>query len=193
MNTQRVSHFSIHGHLTLQVLDLDMKVVHQVSADNIWTLTGREFLVQLMALRSRSPRGGFRDDRVGFIGLGAGVQPKVANITSLVDPVPYRTDEFLAHLAVPAQFPASGTTEGITAVRFIRTFARDEVSLSGSVVVTEAGLFTDGDPDNEWGTLSTPTDFATTAGRAPVAYNTFEPITKTPDNSLRVIWDVRII
>jgi hypothetical protein len=59
------------------------------------------------------------------------------------------------------------------------------------VILTEAGLFTDGDPDNN-NAVPAPTDFATTATRAPVAYKTFEPVTKPEGFTLEAVWEIRI-
>lgn len=161
---------------------------------NIWTLTGREYLAELIALSASSPRGKFRDDRVAYIGMGIGSQAEVASIESLVDPVPYATAEFLAATQTPALFPASGTGTPITSVQFVREFGTDEISYDGSaVVLTEAGLFTDGDPDNNWNLGSLDTTFAGASGRAPVAYKTFEPITKTTSFTMRVLWEIRFV
>lgn len=161
---------------------------------NIWTLTGREYLAELIALSASSPRGTFRDDRVAYIGMGIGSQAEVASIESLVDPVPYATAEFLAATQTPALFPASGTGTPITSVQFVREFGTDEISYDGSaVVLTEAGLFTDGDPDNNWNLGSLDTTFAGASGRAPVAYKTFEPITKTTSFTMRVLWEIRFV
>jgi hypothetical protein len=160
---------------------------------NIWTLTGREYLAEMIALSARSPRTTFRDDRVAYIGVGTGSQAEVANIESLVDPVPFVTSEFLAPTQTPALFPASGTGTPITSVQFIREYATTEISIGGAaVVLTEAGLFTDGDPDNNWA-IGAPVTFTPASTRAPVAYKTFEPITKTTSFTMRVIWEIRFV
>lgn len=182
----------IEGRFGLEVRDRG-KLVTTRQGSNIWTLTGREYLAELIGLDSLSPRQTFRADRVAYIGLGSGSQPEVANIPSLVAPVVYRTGDFLAALTTPAVFPTSGSSTTTTAIRFIREFSTGEVSLGYNVVLTEAGLYTDGDPDDNWAVGSVPTDFATASGRAPVAYKTFEPVTKTTQYSLRVVWDVRFI
>ncbi len=182
----------IEGHFQLEARERG-KLCHRLEGFNIWTLTGREFLAELIALQATSPRTLFRNDRVAYIGMGSGAQAEVSNITSLVAPVPYKSGEFLAAVAAPATFPTSGTSTTNTAVRFIREFSTGEISLGYNVVLTEAGLFTDGDPDNDWDTASTPTDFSTASGRAPVAYKAFEPVTKTTQFTLRVIWDVRFV
>ena len=169
------------------------KLVERTEGSNIWTLTGREYLAELISLVAVSPRETHRDDRIAYIGLGSGSQTEVANITSLVDPIPYSPGEFLAPVASPATFPASATTSTKTAVRFIREYGLSEISLGYDVVLTEAGLFTDGDPDDDWATASVPTGLDAAGDRAPVAYKTFEPITKTTQFTLRVIWEVRFI
>jgi hypothetical protein len=162
---------------------------------NIWTLTGREYLAELIARSARSGTSTtFRDDRVSYIGLGIGSQAEVANIESLVDPVPYVSTQFLAPTQTPALFPASGTGTPITSVQFVREFGTDEISYDGSaVVLSEAGLFTDGNPDEDWSVEALDTTFAGASGRAPVAYKTFEPITKTTSFTMRVIWEIRFV
>jgi hypothetical protein len=140
-----------------------------------------------------SPRDGFRNDRIAFIGMGAGSQPEVANIESLVDPLPYAPSEFLARVKTPATFPASASSSARTAVRFVREFGQTELSLGATAILTEAGLFTDGDPDNDWDTSSPITGFSASSDRAPMAYKTFEPVSKTTAFTLRVIWEVRFL
>jgi len=161
---------------------------------NIWTLTGREYLAELIALSARSPRTTFRDDRVSYLGMGVGSQAEVANIESLVDPVPYVSTQFLAPTQTPALFPASGTGTPITSVQFVREFGTEEISYDGSaVVLSEAGLFTDGNPDEDWSVEALDTTVSGASGRAPVAYKTFEPITKTTSFTMRVIWEIRFV
>lgn len=182
----------IKGHVRIEVRE-GGKLRRQSDGFNIWTLTGREFLAEKIALQAWSPRTLFRDDVVAYIGVGSGAQAEVSEISSLVDPVPYKTGEFLAAIDAPATFPTSGTSTTNTSVRFQREFSQGEISLGYDVVVTELGLFTDGDPNNDWGVESTPTDFATAAPRAPVAYKAVEPVTKTTAFTLKAIWDVRFI
>jgi hypothetical protein len=183
---------TISGHLTLRVKDPRGRVVQERKGVNIWTLTGREFLTELMALSLLNPtRTGVRDDRVLYIGLGSGTTPEVPEVSALVDPVEYRVGEFLAQCQVPATFPADTDGSPRTAVQFIREFAGNEVSLGASVVITEAGLYTDGDPNSN-NAVPCPTDYASTALRAPVAYKTFEPVTKIQGFALEVVWEVRI-
>jgi len=168
------------------------KLVGRSEGFNVWTLTGREYLAELIAIRAVSPRTLYRDDRISYIGLGSGSQAEEANIPSLVDPIPYAPGEFLAPVASPATFPASAASSTRTAVRFIREYGLSEISLGYDVVLTEAGLFTDGNPDDDWA-LNAPTGIDAAGDRAPMAYKTFEPITKTTEYTLRVIWEVRFL
>jgi hypothetical protein len=182
----------IKGHFQLETRE-GGKLRQRTEGFNIWTLTGREYIAEIVALQARSPRTTFRDDRIAYIGMGSGAQAEVSSIESLVDPVVYKTGEYLAALDAPATFPTSGTATTNTAVRFVREFSQGEISLGYNVVLTEAGLFTDGDPNDNWDYVTPVTDFATAAGRAPMAYKTYEPITKTVDFTLRAIWDLRIV
>ena len=103
---------SIKGHVTLN-LTKDGKIVRQVEGYNIWTLTGREFLAELIGIHTYSntpaDRVFFRNDRVSYIGMGSGSQEEVSNITKLVNPVAFTggtNGTFLAQLDQPT-FPAS--------------------------------------------------------------------------------------
>ena len=168
------------------------KLVAHTEGFNVWTLTGREYLTELIALQAAAPRTVYREDRISYIGLGSGSQSEEAGVTSLVDPIPYSPGEFMAAVAAPATFPASAASSTKTAVRFIREYGLSEISLGYDVVLTEAGLFTDGNPDDDWA-LNAPTGIDGSGDRAPMAYKTFEPITKTTQYTLRVIWEVRFL
>jgi len=168
------------------------KLVQETEGFNVWTLTGREYLSELISLKAVSPRTTYRDDRIAYIGMGVGSQSEEAGVSSLVTPTPYAPGEFLAPIASPVTFPASSTSSTKTSVRFIREFGLSELSLGYNVVLTEAGLFTDGNPEDNW-ELNAPTGIDASGDRAPVAYKTFEPITKTTQYTLRVIWEVRFL
>ena len=180
----------VQGYVRLEMRERG-KLVGVREGSNIWTLTGAEYIAELIALTAFSPRTTVRDDRIAYIGVGSGAQAETTGVTALVDPVPYISGEFLAAVAAPATFPSSGTNTSRTSVQFIREFGQNEISLGYDVVLTEAGLFTDGDPDNDW-SIPAPTDFTTTTDRAPMAYKTYEPITKTTDFTLRAVWEVRV-
>jgi hypothetical protein len=159
---------------------------------NIWTLTGREFTIELQSLAQASPRTTFRDDRIAYIGVGIGSQAEVADIESLVEPAAFQAGLYLAACVTPATFPASGTGTPNTAAQYIREYGTGEISLGMDVVLTEAGLFTDGDPNNDWN-LGTFDDSTAEFGRAPMAYKTYEPITKTTSMTMRIVWEVRVV
>lgn len=168
------------------------KLVTRTEGFNVWTLTGREYLAELIAIQAVSPRTVYRDDRISYFGLGSGSQAEEAGVSSLVDPIPYSPGEFLAPVAAPVTFPSSAASSTKTSVRFIREYGLSEISLGYDVVLTEAGLFTDGNPDDDWA-LNAPTGIDGAGDRAPMAYKTFEPITKTSEYTLRVIWEVRFL
>ena len=164
---------------------------------NIWTLTGREYLARLM---SYSAYGTIdtpaRNDRIRYIGFGIGVSPEVSSVTRLVSPIAYDETSggiFLAELAIPTYpFQTSGSYG--TSVRYTREFKENELSTSTQVLLTEAGLFTDGSP------TSSPIPFTPKTrdlsldeaiNQAPAGYKSFEPLKKTMNFVLQVAWEVR--
>lgn len=194
----------VKGYLTINVLDEDGNLVQTTEGTNIWTLTGREYLSELVGMSAFSvieeDRGLYRNDRIAYIGLGLGVQPKVATVSSLVRPVSWdegteNTGFFLAQLDTPT-FP---TIDGNTAIQFSKTFDLEEISVptqqdpTPSIDITEAGLFTDGDPADNFTVKAIATGIGDTGSFAPVAYKTFEPITKTTKYRMQVIWKVMFI
>ena len=196
---------SIQGHVTLR-LEERGKLVKQVEGYNIWTLTGREFLSELIGLKAfhatvPGNRQFFREDRVAYIGVGTGTQTEVAEVSSLVSPVAANTGAtsstvgtFLMPLDAPATLPATSLSTTNTSVQFIKTFGLTEISFGTTpVAVTEAGLFTDGDPTNNFAVPIPSTAWADASTIAPVAYKTFEPITKTQNYTLKVVWEVKFI
>lgn len=182
----------IRGFFTIESFRDDGKLVQRSEGENILTLTGREFYSELAVLSAWSPRTTFRDDRLAYFGLGIGAQPEIPNITGLVTPVPYVSGEFLAAVQAPATFPAGITSR--TSVRLVREYGRSEISLLGStVVLTEAGIFSDGDPASNWAVGSRPTDMTNAQTDAPFFYKTFEPLVKTPDTTIRLTWELRVV
>lgn len=163
---------------------------------NIITLAGREFYARVGSYSSYSPLTKARNDGVRYIGFGIGTTPEVSSVTHLVAPVQFSTDSgglFLAELAIPT-YPLQTSGSFGTAVRYTREFTETELSISGTVNLTEAGLFTDGSP------TSTPTPF--TPGtrdrslsqaliQAPNAYKPFEVLKKTQNFVLQVAWEIR--
>ena len=160
---------------------------------NVWTLTGREYLARLMSYASYGPNVASRNDRIRYIGIGTGSTPEVSSVARLVTPAAYNASgggQFLAELAIPT-YPFQTTGSFGTAVRYTREFSETELSTSGTVVVTEAGLFTDGSPSDLFAPGTRDLTLAQSGNQAPAAYKTFEPLKKTQNFVLQVAWEVR--
>lgn len=158
---------------------------------NIWTNTGREFLALLMSIET-GPTTAFRNDRMAFIGVGTGATTEDVGVLRLVTPIEYVTGQFLAPLNIPPTFPL---TPSRTTVRYTRTFAENEITLSPGIQVniTEMGLFTNGSPTAipPYNPGTRQTGISTAGSQAPNAYKTFEPIGKTDSLEFEVSWEIR--
>lgn len=156
---------------------------------NVWTLTGREHLAQLMSYRSYGPPlVGERRDRIRYFGFGSGSQPEVSSVDKVNTPVTFDSGgNFLAQVSIPT-YPLSPSR---TTVRYTRIYAATELSVTGDVVVTEAGLFTDGDPGSDFEPGTRDVTLANALIQAPNAYKTFDPLTKTQNFEIEVSWEVR--
>lgn len=158
---------------------------------NIWTLTGREYLAQLMSLSVLYPTNTpFRTDHIAYVAFGRGTQPEVASVSSMREPVAYNdSGDMLAQWAIPT-FPLAPSR---TTVRYARSFSETELSVQGTVPLNEAGLFSDGNPDNNWEQRTIPDELRLAACRsqAPMAYKSFETLKKTQNFVLEVAWEVR--
>jgi hypothetical protein len=155
---------------------------------NIWTLSGREHLAQLQSYRNYSTSAGERRDRIRYIGFGTGSQPEVSSVSALVNPIAFDgSNNFLAQVALPT-YPLAPSR---TTVRYSRVFEETELSVLGTVVLTEAGLFTDGDPGSDFSPGTRNTSLPDALLQAPNGYKVFEPLTKTQNFVLEVSWEVR--
>jgi hypothetical protein len=157
---------------------------------NIWTNTGREFLAMLMSLET-PPMVPFRQDRIQYIGVGIGSQIEDASVQGLVQPVEFSTNLFLATLDIPPSFPLLPTR---TTVRYHKLFSESEITIgAGEVTISEIGLFTNGDPNAVpiYNPGSRNKTIAVAAQQAPVAYKTFDPVTKKDSLQLEVSWEIR--
>lgn len=164
---------------------------------NIVTLAGREFYARVGSYSSYSPLTKARQDGIRYVGFGTGTTPEVSSISRLVSPIAYDNASgglFLAELAIPT-FPFQTSGSYGTVARYTREFSELELSTSGEVVLTEAGLYTDGSP------TSTPTPFepgtrdrslAQANFQAPNAYKTFEPLVKSQNFVLQLAWEMRL-
>ncbi len=165
---------------------------------NIWTLTGREYLAQLMSYSaygtsahnagSPNPDTPGRDDRIRYFGFGTGTQPEVSSVTALVTPISFDGGaSFLAQVGIPT-YPLSPSR---TTVSYSRTYSEIELSSAGTVVLTEAGLYTDGSPLSGYAPETRDVTLASAAAQAPAAYKAFEPLRKTQNFVLETIWEIR--
>ena len=133
-----------------------------------------------------------RSDVLRYIGVGTGNQPAVPSLTSLIAPVAYLPGTFLAPLDAPVGQTLENDALSMSA-RYGRTYARGEISLGATVLVSEAGLFTNGDPRNGW-SVPSPTDLVTAGAFTPAFYKSFEPIPIGPeDDGFEIQWEIRIL
>ncbi len=185
---------AVTGHVTIQ-LKKEGEVVKTVKGKNIWTNTGRQYLADLIRYSDYANSTKVREDRIAYFGLGIGSQTASVNITSLVSPVAFDalqgSNKFLALIDTSVQ--ATQTT--YTSVTFEKEFETHELVDSGGnpYILTEVGLFTNGNQNDNFtvGIESINGFNQATPGFAPMAYKTFEPITKTQDYSLTITWQVR--
>ena len=182
---------ALEGHFALEVRERGKKVASR-EGKNVCTLTGREFFLARAVLAAVSPtRTQQRLDCLRYIGLGSGTQPEVSGVSALAAPMPYIGAEFLAPLQLPVWVDDTGGSGTRTAIQLIREYAGGEVSLGATATVSEAGLYSDGDPTNDWDITAAPTDLASASSRAPFFYRTFDPIIKTTDRTIRIVWTIR--
>jgi len=165
---------------------------------NIWTLTGREFLAQLMsysaygvaahASGNPNPDVPARDDRIRYFGFGTGTQPEVSSVTALVSPVAFDGGgTFLAQVVLPT-YPLLPSR---TTVRYSRTYSELEISFGGTITLTEAGMYTDGSPTASYAPRTRDITLVNAAAQASAAYKSFEPLKKTQNFVLEVNWEIR--
>jgi len=151
---------------------------------NVWTLTGREYLAQSQATIVGAWTG--RNDKVTYIGFGSGSQPEVASVDRLAAPVQWDGAQYLKSIAIfgAVDFPS----DPITSVAYILEFEEDEISVGGiNVVLREAGLFT----AEKWNGVALVPIVPADPAEPPVAYKSFEPLTKTIQFRIEVRWEIR--
>jgi hypothetical protein len=154
---------------------------------NIWTNSGREYLPLLMSMQSALTP--FRTDSIGYLGVGTGSQIESASVLTLAQPVASDAGIFLVALDTPPTFPLAPTR---TTVQFHRTFAETEITLApGTVLVSEMGLFSNGNPSNNYTPGTRDTSLANASLQNPAAYKAFEPVGKTQALELDVSWQIR--
>lgn len=186
---------TIGGHLSLVMRERGKLVRGSLrEGKNIWTLTGREYIVETTTLLSVTPRTKNREDALRYFGFGSGVQPEVAEVARLLQPLEYKPGGFLAPAQVPVTFPSTATATARTSVRLIREYATNELSMGTNVVLAEFGCFTDGDPNSvPANQVGRALDLGVAGVQAPCGYKNFEPLTKTTSRTLEVIYELRVI
>lgn len=162
---------------------------------NIVTLAGREFYARVGSYSNYSPLTKARQDGVRYVGFGTGTTPEVSTVASLVTPIQYTASGgglFLAELAIPT-YPFQTVGSFGTVARYTREFAETELSVSGTVNLTEAGLFTDGSPTSSpaFNPGTRDLTLANATSQVPNAYRTFEAVKKTQNFVLQIAWEMR--
>ncbi len=187
----------IKGHLELVCRERG-KIVPGTRREghNIWTLTGREYLARLMSYAAYGigsvPDTPSRNDRIRYIGMGVGTTPEVSTVTRLVSPIAFDSggSQFLAEVAIPTYPMQVSSSIFGNVVQYLREFTELELSVSGTVIVTEAGLFTDGSATSSFAPKTRSTLLTDAAAQAPAAYKTFEALKKTQNFVLQASWKV---
>lgn len=181
--TSRVS-----GGFLAELLDpMTGRVLESRTDNNVFTDSGRNYLASLISYAAFQSAPGSNEpasskrryDGVRYMALGVGSQLETNTVSRLHTPIPFNSNgDYLAQVIAPNELPASG----VSAV-FRRVFGLNEISVSGPVSVTEAGLYVSG-PE------SAPT-LVSSGNAPPIAYKVFEPLTKTTNVLLAVTWEIR--
>jgi hypothetical protein len=187
------------------------KIVTRRDGHNIWLNLGREYLSQLIAYKAFSPDETERDDRIRYMGFGVGGTRQVAPLVANADPIGGVTgaypgtnvqtdlDPTVIWLERPVRLSGGSTTypgvvgdvwigqiqapathDTVTSVTFKRLFPAAEVSYAPflSVPLSEVGLFTSAADPGVY-------------RNNPVAYDTFDTISKTNAVEIEIDWTIR--
>lgn len=154
---------------------------------NVFTDVGRNFLSSLISYLTLTQTPGTNEpasskrryDGVRYIGVGTGTQLERSSVTQLDTPVPFNAaGDYLAQVVAPNELQGTGIS-----ATFIRIFGLNEISVSGTVTVSEVGLFPSG-PE------SSPLP-VTTGINPPLAYKTFPGVPVTTDFLFGVQWEIK--
>jgi hypothetical protein len=155
---------------------------------NVWTNTGREYLAQRMTPVLPSVASTYRTDVIAYVKVGTGSQLEEPGVIKLQTPVEYRVGVVLAPIQA-ASFPLYPVR---TTVQYAVVYQEDEISTGTStVLVSELGLLTNGDPADNYNPRSVWDDVTEAKLLAPSAYKAFEPFGKTPAMQLELSWEIR--
>jgi len=183
------------------------KIVDRREGHNIWLAVGREYLAKLIAYQSYDPDVPFIDARIKYIGLGIGgtrqVAPNLANNAPISPPyvgtnVQNDVSLYTLQLERPVRLSGSSTNyPGVNGDVWLGRVDSADVSTEANKVVfrrvisqTEVnyGPFTTM-PLSEIGMFIATAD-PSYMSNAPVAYDTFDTISKTSGITLEVEWSI---
>lgn len=145
---------------------------------NVFVNVGRDIFRELIAWDSMGATDtAFTSRRIRWSGVGTGLQLEDRTVTQLATPLQVTAggDYLKAIDATLTTFPT------ITILKHTIVYAASELSHSGDVVITEAGLYADSSPGL---TL----DPAVSTNEL-MFYKTFEGLVKTPAFSLEIVWE----
>jgi hypothetical protein len=165
------------------------ETLHERLGHNVWTNTGREYSAGVKTYQeNRTP---LRNDRICYVGLGSGTQPETVNVQRLVTPIQFSAGKFLNEIN-HARTSFQSVSGVRTAVRYSCIFERQHINIGGenTVLISECGLFTDGDLLT-FAVGGRSTMIGESLSQSPIAYHSFDPIPKTPNVQLDIIWELR--
>jgi len=137
-------------------LEKDGKVVagSERRGHNVITDYGRTWMAHLLTWRTIGATDApYTDARLRWLGVGSGTQPEIPSIINLKNSLPYNaTGSRWANLAGSA----AGFPEFRTATSVIQraVFTSGQLSFAGDVIVTEAALVVDVNPDERAGSTA---------------------------------------
>jgi hypothetical protein len=165
-------------------------IVYESSGHNVWTNTGREYSCLLKTCDENGEP--YRSDKIMYIGVGIGNQTESVSVDRLANPIAYdSSSKWLKKIDHRKTMFTAGDLR--TAVRYSATFSYDELSIGSQqmVQIRECGLFTDGSNNAPFTRGARDLMLSSAAFQSPVAYHSFDPIPKTPNLELEIIWELR--
>jgi hypothetical protein len=192
MKTSLISHAGpysagIQGHVIVFLMDPAGNLIDKEEDHNVFTDVGRNYLASLISYNLLTQTPGSNEpstskrryDGVRYMMVGTGSQEETNAVTQLHTPVVFNSSgHYLAQISAPNELPSTG----ISAI-FQRVYGVNEISLPGTVNVSEVGLFPSGIEGSPLAVgVST---------HAPIAYKTFDPIPVTTSLLFGVRWEIK--
>lgn len=164
----------------------DGKVISTREGHNVWTNTGREYSCLVKSLNSAGQR--FRSDSIFYMAVGTGTQVETPSVSRLIQPIAYEGNQCLKPISHSlTTFPDNGSR---LTIRYSTIYSPADLASDDVVYISECGLFTNGHATTfEVGRRDTTIGAA--SQQAPVAYHSFEPIPKTSNVEIEIIWELR--